>query len=130
MQWSCLQPTQNMFQLVWLANLTRSGHACGGPELKMMPLELAHLAVQVGKGREIGGTSEDRDSVVQFGSLPGPSTHLLTSPNSCAVQFGNCRRPDILKPNLISTRFRHTFSLHIMFTNTMRASCLIFSCLI
>ena len=115
-----------MSQLVWLANSTRSGHACGGPELKMMPLELAHLAVQVGKGREIGGTSEDRDSVVQFGSqpplVPGPSTHLLTSPNSCAVQFGKCRRPDILKPNLISTRFRHTFSSHTMFTNTMRAS--------
>ena len=35
-----------------------------------LPLELAHLAAvqEVGKGREIGGTSEDRDSVVQFGS--------------------------------------------------------------
>ena len=42
-----------------------------------------------------------------------PPTHLLTSLNSCcAVQFGNCPRPDILKPNLISTSFCHAFPLH------------------
>ena len=74
----------------------------------LVALKMAHLAV-VWKGREIGGTSEDRDSVVQFGNPPS-THHLLTRLNSCAVQFGNCRRPDILKPNLISTSFRHAFS--------------------
>ena len=80
-----------------------------------------HLAL-VGKGREIGRTSEDRDSVVQFGNplCERESTHLLppslTRLKSCAaVQFGNCRRPDILKPNLISTTF--PFPLQPMCTN-------------
>ena len=85
----------------------------------LVTLKMAQHLALVGKGREIGRTSGDRDSVVQFGSqpplVPGPSTHLLTSPNSCAVQFGNCRRPDILKPNLISTSF--PFPLQPMCTN-------------
>ena len=51
------------FGLVWLGSLTRSGHAFGGRED-------GALGVVVGKGREIGGTSEDRDSVVQFETCP------------------------------------------------------------
>ena len=64
----------------------------------------------MGKGREIGGTSEDRDSVVQFGSplARAPPGRVLTRLEP-VLQFGICRGWDILKPNLISASFGHTF---------------------
>ena len=91
----------------------------------LVALKMAHLAV-VWKGREIGGTSEDRDSVVQFGSpLCEPSAHLLlTRLKSCAVQFGNCRRPDILKPNLISTSFCRAFPFQPILLISLTFCCL------
>ena len=75
----------------------------------LVALKMAHLAV-VWKGREIGGTSEDRDSVVQFGSplARAPPGRVLTRLEP-VLQFGICRGWDILKPNLISASFCHTF---------------------
>ena len=86
----------------------------------LVTLKMAQHLALVGKGREIGRTSGDRDSVVQFGNplCERESTHLLppslTRLKSCAVvQFGNCRRSDILKPNLISPTIPFPFTANV-----------------